>query len=85
MDSVVKLHATESSDTDNGSDTENDTRSSRNDRNDTERTTDLHTRAQGSSNLKAGQIIKYVKRDTGVSYTAKVRGRAGKSTGQYKN
>ena len=41
----------------------------------------LDIRVGGSIALKTGQIISYLDRDTGVSHTAKVMGRAGKATG----
>ena len=39
----------------------------------------------GSIALTTGQIISYLDKDTGVSHTAKVMGRAGKATGKNKN
>ena len=45
----------------------------------------LDIRVGGSIALTTGQIISYLDKDTGVSHTAKVMGRAGKATGKNKN
>lgn len=87
MDNVFDLPNTVSGDVDSVSDTENAAERPNNDNNDkdpSDRQPPI-IRKDCCMNLKAGQSIKYVERDTGISHTAKVLGRAGKVTGKNKD
>ena len=94
MNNVVNVPDTESIDVDtldSVPDTENAVGDSNNDTDNIEQTNDPSNRqppiirTDCTMNLKAGQFIKYVERDTGISHTAKVLSRAGKATGKNKN
>ncbi|XP_061841706.1 uncharacterized protein [Nerophis lumbriciformis] len=91
IEHVEDLPDTVSSDVDSVPDTENAAGSSNNDRDSNEHDNNPSDRqppiirTDRSMNLKAGQFIKYVERDTGISHTAKVLGRAGKATGKHKD